>query len=208
MKNFKYRKKLVLFDLDGVLVDSKKNMQHSWDLTSKQFDLNVPFSRYFSFVGKPFKDILKSLRIKKNYKLIHSTFSSNSRKNFNKIKIYPGIKETLRYLRKKKVIIGVVTSKDEFRTKKILARFSIKAKIVQCPEKGLRGKPYPDQLNVAVKKVGIKKMHSIYVGDTRYDKKAAKAAKIDFLLAKYGYKIGIKKSEYFVNYPKQIKNLF
>ena len=49
MKNFKYRKKLVLFDLDGVLVDSKKNMKHSWDLTSKQFDLNVPFSRYFSF---------------------------------------------------------------------------------------------------------------------------------------------------------------
>ena len=85
MKNFKYRKKLVLFDLDGVLVDSKKNMQHSWDLTSKQFDLNVPFSRYFSFVGKPFKDILKSLRIKKNYKLIHSTFSSNSRKNFNEL---------------------------------------------------------------------------------------------------------------------------
>ena len=77
----------------------------------------------------------------------------------------------------------MVTSKDEFRTKKILSRFSIKAKIVQCPEKGLRGKPYPDQLNVAVKKVGIKKMHSIYVGDTRYDKKAAKAAKTKYFIA-------------------------
>ena len=111
MKNFKYRKKLVLFDLDGVLVDSKKNMKHSWDLTSKLFDLNVPFSRYFSFVGKPFKDILKSLRIKKNHKLIHSTFSYNSRKNFNKIKIYPGIKETLRYLRKKNFIQKLVGPK-------------------------------------------------------------------------------------------------
>ena len=86
MKNFKYRKKLVLFDLDGVLVDSKKNMQHSWDLTSKQFDLNVPFSRYFSFVGKPFKDILKSLRIKKNHKLFIQLFHITLEKILIKLK--------------------------------------------------------------------------------------------------------------------------
>ena len=154
------------------------------------------------------KNILKALRIKKNYTLIQSTFSSHSKKNFNKIKIYPGIKETLKYLRKKKIIIGVVTSKDKFRTKKILTKFNFKVKVIQCPEKGLRGKPYPDQLNEVIKKVGIKKIHSVYIGDTRYDKKAAKAASIDFLLAKYGYNIGIKKSKYFVNYPEQIKNFF
>ena len=48
-------------------------------------------------------------------------------------------------------------------------------------------------------------MHSIYVGDTRYDKKAAKAAKIDFLLAKYGYKIGIKKYNLCSKCRKSIK---
>ena len=35
--------------------------------------------------------------------------------------------------------------------------------------------------------------------------RAAKAAKIDFLFAKYGYKIGIKRSKFFINHLAQIK---
>ena len=41
MEKFKYKKKLVLFDLDGVLFDTKINMKYSWDLTSKKFNLRI-----------------------------------------------------------------------------------------------------------------------------------------------------------------------
>ena len=46
----------------------------------------------------------------------------------------------------------------------------------------------------------------VYVGDAKVDQLAAKAAKIDFLFAKYGYKIDIKKSKFFINHLEQIKN--
>ena len=131
MKKFKYKKKLVLFDLDGVLFDTKKNMKYSWDLTSKRFNLKVPFKNYFCFVGRPFKDLLKLLKIRTNLSSIEKSFSNISKKNFHKIKIYPDVKKVLGYLIKKNIMIGIVTSKDKFRTKKILWKFNIKIKIIQ-----------------------------------------------------------------------------
>ena len=116
----------VLFDLDGVLFDTKKNMKYSWDLTSKRFDLKVPFKNYYQFIGRPFRDILRLLKIKKNFSSIKKSFSDISKKNLHKIKIYPNVRKVLSYLKKKNIKIGIVTSKDKFRTKKILQKFNIK----------------------------------------------------------------------------------
>ena len=206
MEKFEYKKKLVLFDLDGVLFDTKKNMKYSWDLTSKRYNLKISFKKYSCFIGRPFKDLLKLLKIKKNFRSIEKSFSNISKKNLNKVKIYPGLKNVLNYLKRKKIIIGIVTSKDKFRTKKILQKFNIKIKIIQCPEKGIKGKPYPDQINKILKKTRIRRNNCIYVGDTKVDQLTARAAKIDFLFAKYGYKIGIKKSKFFIKRLEQIKD--
>jgi len=206
MEKFKYKKKLVLFDLDGVLFDTKKNMKYSWDLTSKRFNLKVPFKNYFCFVGRPFKDLLKLLKIRTNFSSIEKSFSNISKKNFHKIKIYPDVKKVLSYLKKKNIMIGIVTSKDKFRTKKILRKFNIRIKIIQCPEKGMKGKPYPDQINKILKNTKVGRNNCVYVGDAKVDQLSAKAAKIDFLFAKYGYKINIKKSKFFINNLEQIKH--
>ena len=48
------KKKLVLFDLDGVLIDSKSNMRRSWECVIEEFALTVPFETYFSNIGRPF----------------------------------------------------------------------------------------------------------------------------------------------------------
>ena len=59
-------KKLILFDLDGVLLNSKRNMELSWDAVCERHDVNVEFEDYFSNIGRPFKDILNILNIKAN----------------------------------------------------------------------------------------------------------------------------------------------
>ena len=58
------KKNLYIFDLDGVLIDSKENMKMSWNYVQKIF-LNQNFDAYFSQIGKPFPKILKDLKIKK-----------------------------------------------------------------------------------------------------------------------------------------------
>ena len=63
MKNLN-KKKLLIFDLDGVIFDSKKNMELAWNETSKKYNLNILFPLYFKRIGIPFLEILKSLGVK------------------------------------------------------------------------------------------------------------------------------------------------
>lgn len=186
--------KLVLFDLDGVLLDSKNNMYLSWREVKKEFNLKVGFDKYFKNIGIPFDHILKKIKIKKNIKQISKVYQKTSIKKFNKIKIYSKVKKTLKILKKKKINIGIVTSKDNTRTLKILRKFKLNFKIIVTPSKKFKGKPHPDQLNQAVKLARVKKLHTVYIGDMFADYKAAKNAGIHFIYAAYGY--GNKKKNY------------
>ena len=94
------KKKLIIFDLDGVLIDSKKNMKTAWNSTNKKYKLNVKFSDYFKHIGKPFSSILKSLDIFSKIKLIEREYSKVSIKNFNKIKLFKNVKKFLTYYEK------------------------------------------------------------------------------------------------------------
>ena len=54
----------LIFDLDGVIFDSKKNMEHAWKKTCKKFNLKIRFDLYFKNIGLPFEKILENLKIK------------------------------------------------------------------------------------------------------------------------------------------------
>jgi len=179
--------KLVLLDLDGVLVDTKNNMNLSWNKVQKDFKLIVPFKNYFKYIGMPFEKILKKLLIKKNINKIYKTYKVESFNHFNKIKLYPGVKKTLLNLKKKKIKLGIVTSKDKNRTKKLLKKFKLNIKLIISPSKGLKGKPHPDQILKAIKISAEKPSKTVYVGDMFVDYKAAKSSGVSYIHAKYGY---------------------
>ena len=88
-----------------------------------------------------------------------------------------------------------------------IKKLKIKVDFVQCPETNLRGKPYPDLFNKIIKEKNFKRSNCFYVGDTIFDLVATKRAKINFVLANYGYKIGIKKSKVSINRISQIKKI-
>ena len=184
------KKKIILFDLDGVLINSKQNMLKSWKKVQKKHSLDVKFIKYFKNIGIPFRDILKKLKIYKNIKEIEKTYKQESLNNLNDIKIFAGVINFLKYLKKKKIKIGIVTSKDKERTLKIIKKLKVDFNIIVCPSKNLRGKPYPDQINKALNKFSDNKKYICYVGDTKVDSIAAKKAGIDFVFASYGYGSG------------------
>ncbi len=193
------KKRIILFDLDGVLISSKSNMLAAWKKVQKKHSIKVKFEDYFQNIGIPFQDILKKIKIKRDNMEIEKTYKNMSVKNLSKIKIFPGVINILRYLKKKKIKIGIVTSKDRERTLKIIKKLKVDFNIIVCPSKNLRGKPYPDQINKALKKFSENKKHVCYVGDTKVDSIAAKRAGIDFIFASYGYGSG--------KYKVKIKNI-
>ena len=50
MKKFK----TIIFDLDGVLIDTKENMRLSWEQVRKKLNINQKFDDYFKNIGLPF----------------------------------------------------------------------------------------------------------------------------------------------------------
>ena len=180
---------MIIFDLDGVLLNSKINMKYAWNFAKIENNLNTPFENYFKNIGYPFKKILNKLKINKNQLSIQKSFKKGSIKNINRIKLYPDVKKVLKYLKKKEYLIGILTSKDKSRTQKILKKFELYKffNFIECPNKHLRGKPFPDCLLKNLKKYSIKSNNATFVGDMLSDYQAAKSAKIKFIFAKYGY---------------------
>lgn len=96
-------KKIFLFDLDGVLIDSKKNMEYSWKAVTKKYGIKISFNNYFKNIGLPFIQILKKIKVAPIYfARFEKEYRFNSIKNLKHIKLYTGVLHTLTELKKKK----------------------------------------------------------------------------------------------------------
>ena len=187
------KKKLIIFDLDGVLINSLSNMEFALNKTSKNLEVKLNFKLYKKYLGLPFEDIMKKMRIKKNVNLIKEKYEMYSTKKINKIKIKRKHIDILKKL-KKSYYLALFTSKNKKRTLKIVQ----KDKIFDCiitSDDVLKGKPHPEGLYKILKKLKIKKKNSVYVGDSFYDYKASKLAKIKYAHAMWGYDKSIGKNK-------------
>ena len=193
--------KYFIFDLDGVLLDSKSNMEYAWNGVRKEAFVTKQFKEYEKFIGLPFQKILSKLKLKNKKKEIQEIYKKYSLKNINTIKLFPFARSVLRYLKKQNCDISLVTSKDIQRTKKIIKKFKLKFRSIHCPNAKLKGKPYPDQILNCLHKNKFKKKQAAYIGDTYHDYLAAKRAGISFIFATYGF--GKQKKIY----KNNIKNL-
>lgn len=185
--------KLVVFDLDGVLVDSLKNMELSWNYVNKKYKLKKNFKLYQKHIGLPFYEILYNLNVKKNYKNIFYDYNKKSSDLLSKIKFYPNTKKKLKKI-KKKFLISIFTSKNISRTNLLLKKLNIKFDAVVTPESVKKGKPDPEGLKLLIKKFSLESYNVLFLGDTLNDEKAAKKAGVRYIHAAWGYGTCSKKT--------------
>lgn len=178
--------KIVAFDLDGVIINSLPNMENAWRNTCEKNNLKIPFFKYKKLIGLPFKKILIKLKIKDNLDKIQKDYLLYSIKNISLVRCYPNIKKIINKLNKKYKIV-IITSKDRKRSKYILKIKKVKYDMLITPNDVKNGKPHPEAIQKVLKKFKLKENNIIYIGDTIYDLKFAKNAKIKFLFARWGY---------------------
>ena len=202
-------KKLIIFDFDGVLINSEKNMQLTWDKTIKNFkEYNINFREYKDNIGLPFNKILENLSIKKkDFKKITNYYKENSLYYQNKIKLFKGVKPLVKKL-KKKYKIALFTSKDNYRTKFLIKKFDLKFDFIVAGNDVKKGKPHPEGLKKIMKKLNFRRNSIFYIGDTTYDYYCAKKVKIKYIHVNWGIeKIQKYKDIIFVKNIKQLTNL-
>lgn len=180
-------KRLVLFDLDGVLLDSRRNMELAWGEVRRKTKIEVPFESYFALIGRPFRDILKGLGITENLDVIEETYMAASFYFLSEAMFYPRTQETLQRLKDQGRSLGIVTSKDAVRTKAVISHLKLPFATIQSPKAPYRGKPAPDHLLLAMAEAGVDPKETVYIGDMETDHQAAVRAGIDYIHAAWGY---------------------
>ena len=91
----------ILFDFDGVLIDSLPAMEVAWQSIQKTYKINQKFDNYKKYIGLPFNEILFKLNIKQNlHKSIKEKYSKITSQNKKLIKLNPYVKDTLEWLKK------------------------------------------------------------------------------------------------------------
>lgn len=195
---------LVLFDLDGVLIDSRENMRAAWAHVCKTFGFEIPFENYFAEIGLPFAEIIRRIGAPGDPVEIAAAYSDGSIGNFDLIRMYPGVAGMLEAFSRDGVRTGIVTSKDAARTERALSLIGAGFDVVRPPGPGLAGKPAPDQLIAAAQQLGIDADGSVYVGDMAVDREAAANAGMAYAHAAWGYGAAPPDSDYVFTSPAEL----
>ncbi len=176
--------KTVLFDVDGVLVDSK-DANFAW-LSSVITEFGYPKPKkedYEAAFGMDRHDTLKALTKENSEARIRQLAALARSKNdsfpLEMLKVRAGEVEVLEKL-SKAYKLGIVTSSSARSVRRLFAIADIRklfAAVVTRDDYG-EPKPSPEPLLVALKKLGISPENAVYIGDTSIDVIAGHAAGI------------------------------
>ncbi len=177
--------KAVLFDMDGVIVDSMPYHFISWFETLKKYNITVsPFDIYEKEGEKCetcVERFFKRDKIKCDAKIIAEVLNIRDKlyKKYFKVHLFLNIEQILIKLKNKGFLLAIVTGSVRQKVvsmlpKKILSKFNviISADIIK------KGKPHPDSYLTAAKKLRVKPTECIVVENAPYGIRAAKSAKM------------------------------
>tara|TARA_B110000971_G_C19830412_1_gene417699 strand:- start:89 stop:325 length:237 start_codon:yes stop_codon:yes gene_type:complete len=74
------KNKLVIFDLDGVLINSLSNMKFALLSTQKKMNIKLNFNVYKKYLGLPFESIMEKMKIKIDVDKIKKNYEYFSKK--------------------------------------------------------------------------------------------------------------------------------
>ena len=193
--------KLLIFDLDGTLIDSVPDLTYALNKTFNEFGIeSVTEEEVRNYLGNGAKTLikraLKNVNDKRMFEKTLKIFKANYKNSLCvKTSLYPWVKETLEKLPDKKAI---VTNKPyEFvgeilKTLGIDRYFEMYIGGESLPEK----KPSSTPLLYVCEKMGFKPENAVMIGDSKNDIIAAKKAGIKSVAVNYGYNYGEDVSVY------------
>ena len=171
--------KAVLFDMDGVLVDSLDAWLCVFNDTRRCFGLMpVPKKEFIGDFGAPIEHDVKKYFHGKTIKEVENAYNKNFKGRIKHVKLFSQSLPALENLKKYPIKLGLITNSTRFIAAAILNRHKLKKyfDVVITMNDVKRRKPAPDMILKACKILKVKPKNTILVGDTMNDMVAGKRA--------------------------------
>ncbi len=202
---------LVLFDLDGTLLDSAPDLSLAVDRMLATMGLPLAGeTRVRNWVGNGAQMLVKRAltqsenplgiepeleRFDQGFELFLQNYGECCAEQSQ---LYPGVLELLNFLQDQRVVMGLVTNKPIQFTDTLMDEFNLGRffSITLGGDSLLEKKPDPLPLLHAMKQMAVTPETTLMVGDSRSDIKAAQAAGCKVVAVTYGYNHGVPVSAY------------
>ncbi len=173
----------IIFDLDGVLVDSKKYHQEAWSALGKTINIEVTEDFFIDSFGLPNSRIIPLLLKRSVTDSELSELAEIKETHYRaaiagNISPLPGVLELLELLKNENWLIALGTSAPAKNVALILRELNIASYFKAISQEGdyTKGKPEPDVFLIAAKKLGSSPNSTIVVEDAVHGVIAAKSA--------------------------------
>ncbi|WP_051710789.1 HAD-IA family hydrolase [Streptomyces sp. NRRL S-350] len=177
----------IVFDLDGVLVDSFEVTRQAFALAYAEAvgDGQPPFEEYVRHPGRYFPDVLRIMGLPAT---MEEPFVRESHRLAEQVTVHPGVRELLAELRARGIRTAVATGKSGPRARSLLECLGLVTSFdtVVGSDEVPRGKPAPDIVDLALARLGCRPEEALMVGDAVTDLASARAAGVPAVAAAWG----------------------
>jgi len=180
--------KAVIFDVDGVLIDSfEANLKFYHDLFIKTGYKAPTREEFLKMFHTTMIDVIRILTKSKDENEVKRIWQMGKDRVVpypNELLTSPKNYESVIEELKQKYTLAIVTSRVRGGIFKLpqLTKYEDYFKTVVYYDDTVKHKPYPDPLLLAVKRLGIKPNEAVYIGDGDNDIRAAKSAGVKIII--------------------------
>jgi len=183
--------RVILFDLDGTVIDSTEAILESFTVSYKEFGVVKPDDKEIkALIGHPLDDMYRSLGVLEDEV---DEYVAAYKRHYRKISrektlLIDGAKEAIEYAAIH-ARLGVVTTKTAHYSKELLEHFGIfhHFEVLIGREDVENPKPHAEPILKAMSSMNAKSSSSYMIGDTRLDLFSAKNAGIQCVGVSTGY---------------------
>lgn len=197
---------LILFDLDGTLIETAPEIADAVNDTLAQFGLHaVTQTQVNDWIGHGTRELLISalaerrhtttdaVRHSADFPTFEAAFSAHyQRRCGTRSHLYPHVRETLQVLKDAGVKLAVVTNKEGRYTQSVLDAHQMAPlfdRVISGDTLPVK-KPHPAAVLDCLNRFGVKAERALFVGDSSIDVATARNAGVSVWALPHGYNMG------------------
>ena len=185
-------KKLIIFDMDGTLVDSSITIANAINYVRKNLGFEPMVQEHIlrlinDHTINPAQVFYHAKAFDRDHERWFSEYYTKNHQN--ELALYGGIKELLENLKAKGHSLAVATNAYRVSAIESLTHLEVHHFFdgIACYDDVPRGKPHPDMLHKLLDDLSHSSHEALFIGDGPRDELASKHAEIDYIMVDWGF---------------------